>query len=233
MDLQKSIVDFVIVTFPGVFLYFLGWVYLYYFLYYFGINVTELKLDTSTVFIYSYSPIYDTIAKHPVLSTVSFLIVMSAIFTKIFDGIVQGSLIRAWNWTSPIHLGWVRYRSPSSLSPLWRIAYISLALFLFILIVINFVLIPIAQSSAKGAADEKWKGDTRSILINLKAEGNSNASEIIGDFSACQERGVMVQIISDEDTLFLLCRSPADPHTGSVFEVKKKEGLISSRYVVD
>lgn len=43
----------------------------------------------------------------------------------------------------------------------------------------------------------------------------------------------MIQVFSDESTLFLLCRSLDDPRTGSVFEVKKEKGVVSSRYVIE
>jgi hypothetical protein len=98
---------------------------------------------------------------------------------------------------------------------------------------LNFVLIPIAMSSAKQAALQKWEGDTRSIQVNLNQEGNSGSTELAEDFKTCQDRGAMIQIFSDESTLFLLCRSPDDPRTGSVFEVKKEKGLVSSRYVIE
>jgi hypothetical protein len=228
MELQKSVVDFIIVTLPGVFLYFLGWVYLDYFLYFFGINISELKLDTSTVFIYSYSPIYDTMIHHLIAAGLILIILLLAMFTTFFDNLLRPPL----KWVSPVQR-WIGYRWPSSLDPLWRIVYITVVLLLLILTMLNFILIPIAMSSARLAANQKWEGDTRSILVNLNQEGKSNSTELVDDFRTCQDRGAMIQIFSDESTLFLLCRSPDDPHTGSVFEVKKDKGLVSSRYVIE
>jgi hypothetical protein len=64
LESQKTIFDFVIVTLPGLLLYFLGWAYLYYYLRYFGISPSEAKLDAQTVLIYSYVPFYDVVASH-------------------------------------------------------------------------------------------------------------------------------------------------------------------------
>jgi hypothetical protein len=239
MDLQKAIIDFVIVTIPGALLYFLGWAYLYYYLYFLGINVSELKLDTATIFIYSYSPIYDVISKHIVIASLLFFILLLTIFTTFFDEILKGLIKNLRKWSLPVRAQWFTYRRVSSLRPLARIMYITVVLFLFILIVINFILIPIARWSAKDTANQKWSGDTRSVTVNLNKEAvnlneeaKANSSELVDDFTACQNRGGLVVIFSDEETLFLLCRSPDDPRTGSVFEVKKDKGLVSSRYVV-
>jgi hypothetical protein len=231
MDLQKSIVDFVIVTLPGVLLYFLGWVYLYYFLAFFGINPSELRLDTSTVFIYSYTPIYDTMTNYPVTTGLILLIVLLALFTRFFDNTFKKLRINFRKWISAIYARWIRH--PSSLDSFWRIVYITVTLFLFILVTINFVLIPIAISSARLAANRKWEGIGGSIVINLNQEVKQNSSELVDDLSTCQGRGALVQIFSDEDTLFLLCRSSDEAHTGSVFEVKKDKGLVSSRCVIE
>jgi len=38
---------------PAVFLFFVGWSYLYFYFASFGINISEINLDTSTVLIYS------------------------------------------------------------------------------------------------------------------------------------------------------------------------------------
>ena len=40
MDLTKAIYEFLVATLPAVFLYFLGWAYLYFFLGAFGINIS-------------------------------------------------------------------------------------------------------------------------------------------------------------------------------------------------
>lgn len=163
MELQKSVIDFVIVTLPGVFLYFLGWVYLYYFLYFFGINISELKLDTSTVFIYSYSPIYDTMIHHLMAAGLTFTVILLAMLTTLFDKL----LIWPFKWGSRVHRKWIGFRWPSSIHPSWRIVYITVIFLFFVLVMLNLVLIPIARSSASLAANQKWEGDTRSIVVSL------------------------------------------------------------------
>jgi hypothetical protein len=233
MDLQRSIIDFIIVTLPGVFLYFLGWIYLYYFLNFFGINISELQLDTSTVFIYSYSPIYDLIVGHLFVAMLLAFAIFSILFTSVFDLFSERMLAFLRKHTFPVRVRWINHRWPSSFNPSWRVVYLTVVLFLTIVCVFNLVLIPIAISGARLAAGQKWKGDTRSILVNLNLEEKPNSSELTEDFNACQLRGAMVQIFSDENTLFLLCRSPDDPRTGSVFEIKKERGVVSSRYVIE
>lgn len=74
MDLQKSITDFIIVTAPGLLLYFLGWAYLSYYLFLFGVNPSELKLDPQTVFINSYIPLYWLVASNFILSILSVIV---------------------------------------------------------------------------------------------------------------------------------------------------------------
>jgi hypothetical protein len=57
VEFQKSLIQFLIATVPAIVLYFIGWAYLYFYFSSFGINIAEIHLDTSTVFIYAFSPL--------------------------------------------------------------------------------------------------------------------------------------------------------------------------------
>jgi hypothetical protein len=48
-----------VASMPAVFLYFVGWGYLYFYFASFGINISEINLDTSTVLIYSCNVVSD------------------------------------------------------------------------------------------------------------------------------------------------------------------------------
>jgi hypothetical protein len=112
MDLQKSITDFVIVTTPGLLLYFLGWAYLSYYLFLFGVNPSELKLDPQTVFISSYVPLYGLVASNWISSILSFLVllfIILALFTGLFDNI-SSKFVGAFPNYIALHIPWLKYR---------------------------------------------------------------------------------------------------------------------------
>ena len=64
MELNKTLYEFLIATLPAVVLYFVGWGYLFFLLGDFGINISEINFDTSTIFIYAFSPVY-ILARNP------------------------------------------------------------------------------------------------------------------------------------------------------------------------
>jgi hypothetical protein len=247
LDFLKSIADFVIVTTPGLLLYFLGWAYLSYYLFLFGINPSELKIDAQTVFISSYIPLYGLVGSNWILSIVSILVllfVMLALFTNLFDNKLSKIVGRFRNYLIS-HMPWLQHRPVSSLSSTWRAIYFTVMFFLALIIFLNLALIPIARWSAKSAADERWSGAGQAItIIRSQDEAitkagqqpdnsvkNAISTQWMESFTTCQTRGALVSIFSDDSTLFLLCRSPDDPQSGVVFEVTKEKGLISARNV--
>jgi hypothetical protein len=247
MDVQKSITDFIIVTTPGLLLYFLGWAYLSYYLFLFGINPSELKLDPQTAFINSYVPLYGPVASNwlsSILSILGFLFIVVVIFTSLFDKVFSGLIGRLLKFLDR-YLPWLKYRPISSLNSTWRTVYFT-ALFFFLLIAfLNLALIPVGRWSARAAANERWSGLGQGITFILNEEDepakpgksldnlNQNviSTEWDKNFTPCQSRGALVSVFSDDSTLFLLCRAEADPQSGIVFEVTKEKGLISARKV--
>ena len=247
MDLQKSITDFVIVTTPGLLLYFLGWAYLSYYLFLFGVNPSELKLDPQTVFISSYVPLYRLVASTlalSILSGVAFLVIVLALFTSVFDSVFSKIVHKILLWIDR-HTPWIKYRPVSSLSPTWRTVYFTVLFFFLLIGFLNIVLIPIARWSARAAANERWSGSGEEIAIILpqddksgkigqpsdSSQSNAISAEWIANFTSCQTRGALLSVFSDDSTHFLLCIALDDPQSGVVFEVTKEKGLISARNV--
>jgi hypothetical protein len=247
MDLQKSIADFVIVTTPGLLLYFLGWAYLSYYLFLFGVNPSELKLDPQTVFISSYIPLYRLVASNlalSILSTLVFLLIILGLFTSLFDDMFSKSVKSLLSYIDR-HMPYIKYRPVSSLSPTWRTVYFTVLFFFLLIAFLNFVLIPIARWSARAAANERWSGSGQQITIILPQDdkpantgqssdgsrSNPVSAEWVSNFTSCQIRGALLSVFSDDSTHFLLCRSLDDPQSGVVFEVTKEKGLISARNV--
>ena len=226
MDAQKAIYDFIIVTIPGLLLYFIGWSYLYFYLNLFGVDLSELKLDLQTVFIYSYSPLHYVITYNWVVSTLIILVVFLLIFAKRSISIPLTE--RAQKIFRPI----------SALPPIARTLALVFVLLFGIIFVLTFILVPMAKWTAERAANQRWVGDGPKIAVIINENGStdkSSASSIwLDSFNECQRREELSSIFADENSFYLLCRSLDDPkHSGIVFEVRKEKetGLVSARYV--
>jgi hypothetical protein len=224
MDTQKSIYDFVIVSIPPLILYFVGWAYLYFYLLLFGINLSEMKLDIQTVFIYSYSPFHSIVTENWITSTLVLFVIFFSIFIK---------------WSLPRRIRAYAgsfFRPISSLSPLARIFALIVTFVVGIIILLTAILIPIAKWTAEEAANRSWAGNAPRmvILVSDKSKANQSPSSAdwLSNFDKCQKRSELGTIFSDDDTFFLLCRSLDDPtHSGIVFEFRKETGLVSVRPV--
>jgi hypothetical protein len=247
MDVQKSIADFVIVTIPGLLLYFLGWAYLSYYLFLFGVNPSELKLDPQTVFISSYVPLYELVMSGWIslaISVVVFLFIVLALFTSLFDHFFS-SFVTGFLTCIDRYAPRLKYRPVSSLSSSWRTVYFTVLFFFVLIAFLNLILIPVAHWRAQASADELWSGVGQGITVILSREDkpakasqssddsdkNGVSAQWIANFTKCQNRGALVSVFSDDGTLFLLCRAKDDPQSGIVFEVTKDKGLISARSV--
>jgi hypothetical protein len=223
LESQKAIFDFVIVTLPGLLLYFLGWAYLYYYLRYFGISPSEAKLDAQTVLIYSYVPFYDIIAKHWIIATLVSLTILMLIFKK---------------WSLPDAMNnflQKRYRSISTLSPIPRIFSLTFVLLLALLLILSFMLIPLAKVAATDAELQQWTNGSQGLNAIIKKESSSEKNSVLSswivNFDQCQDRNDLSPIFSNDTTFFLLCRAERDRNSGVVFEVSKEKGLVSARIV--
>lgn len=248
MDWNKTISDFLIVTIPGVLLYFMGWAYLYYYLQSFGIYPSELKLDTMTVLIYSYTPISDFISTHWVVVVLWITVVLTIIHLK-------------FNWREPLVALMPRlpkvvgnlskyYRPAVDLSPFVRTVYFSFVCLIGIIFVLYFVLVPISHWTAERKVKEAWSPkSSATIRVNLQQRNaaaedkmvessfNGNATEgddqpgssLVSQEKSCQDTESLIRIFSDDSTLFTLCVDKY--HIGRVFELRKEKGVISARDV--
>jgi hypothetical protein len=114
----------------------------------------------------------------------------------------------------------MRFRSPSSLTPRWRVIYLTIVSFLIGSFSFTFVLIQIAKWSARDAANTKWTTDGEALTVTLDQENKGAPTDLIVDFTSCQDRGALITILSDDSTLFLLCRSLDDLHSGLLLNQK-------------
>jgi hypothetical protein len=186
MDTQKTIYDFLIVAIPGLLLYFLGWAYLYFYLQLFSIDPSELKPDVQTVFIYSYTPFYNLIAGHWLLSALACIIIVLLIYTR---------------WSLPRmatnSLGGI-FRPVSSLPPIARIVSITFLLLVGILAVLSFVLNPVAKWAARDAANLRWSDDAPTMIVILNQENSSIRTN-------CFQNGRIILISAKIEARWCLC----------------------------
>jgi hypothetical protein len=223
IESQKTIFDFVIVTLPGLLLYFLGWAYLYYYLRYFGISPSEAKLDAQTVLIYSYVPFYDVVASHWIITTVTCVLVIFLIFKK-------------WSLPDGMSKFFMETSRPiSTLSPIARIFSLTFIILLLLLLILSFILIPLAKRAAVDAELHQWTNGSQGLTAFLKkedsSESNSSLANWTKNFDQCYERNELSPIFSNDTTFFLLCRAEIDKNSGVVFEISKEKGLLSARNV--
>jgi hypothetical protein len=253
MDLQKAISDFLVATIPAVLLYFLGWAYLYYFLSSFGIYLSELKLDVTTVLIYSYAPLHDIVENHLKIIIFSCLAVVAIIYSRIS---LPKSILRReplWIRQLPVNISRM-YRPTSSLPLAIRIFLLAIEFFVGILIILSLILIPIAKLAAEKTEAELWGDSAPIIAVNLHLEDasknvtnnhataleyrsgrkhNDNDALLVSEVAQCQSNLELVPIFSDDSTMFVLCKNEQDKNSGWVFEFRKEKGVVSSRSVVN
>lgn len=255
-DWQKTISDFLIVTIPGVLLYFTGWAYLSSYLASFGIDPSELKLDTATILVYSYPPISDFITTnwHSVTTHwfAAILIVLSVVtlihlkLNRILPSVLPQNVRKTYQYLRPI----------SQLSPSVRIVYLASFFLIAALLMLSFILRPISYEVAAKRVQEVWSLKSTRISFNtrledtavetktadeakvgkpspdqiLKQDAHPNGYQWITRADNCQNEGKIVSVFSDYLTLFAFCKT--DKVFGQVFEFRKEKGLISVREVI-
>lgn len=230
MDVQKGIYEFIIATMPAVVLYFIGWSYLYFYLGSFGINISELKLDLQTIFIYSYSPVrtlisvllshWLSLALSLVLAGILFMVARRFFPAKLARRISHLVNERKAAWSS---------RLPES--PIMRALIFILAL----VVVAPVVLVPWARWAATMAASRVWTGVAQEIVAVVSekdyVDDKDQGASWLSSYRQCQNRVELGLIFSDDQAYYMLCRSQDDPKTGLVFEVRRKGRLASVRYL--
>jgi hypothetical protein len=260
-EFRKSLVDFIIVTIPGLLLYFLGWVYLSYYLSQFQINPSELKLDFSTIFTYSYIPIYNTIGGGLLLVSLAvlvFVIMLFTIFTNIYDIIVDKTLY-LWYWIWGLltrRVKWLQYRPISRFNSTCQTVYFTIIWLLVLIVFLNLALVRFARWTAAQAVNDRWNTPGQRVAVVLtESEPKftigtlpdiSEETQItrtvpvtdwVDNLTKCENRFALVPIIADDSTSFFLCKSSERDISenlideGDIYEITKEKGLVLSRHV--
>jgi hypothetical protein len=219
LELNKTLYEFLIATLPAVALYFVGWGYLYFLLGDFGINIGEINFDTSTIFIYAFSPVYILVRSH-LLAT---LFVIACFVGLIL--VIGIFLSHYWQ----IFCRQLR-RLPIAVRVLG-----SAVVFIFILL----ALIPFLQWAAFREKIQIWNGGGEGLLPIIEESSMQQSTakdflwrnEYIKSYLQCSDQGALRPIFADEKVYYLLCSSVTNGNEGYVFEVRREDGLKSVRFV--
>ena len=219
MDLRKAIFEFVIATIPAVILFFGGWVYLNYFLAAFGISISELSIDMQTTLIYSFSPMSVLFYGH----WKELLVLLGIVALIVFiDGWFGFATFR--------QVG--RYASPLASMAMALPTVLQLAAILIgTMLVFLLIITPAIRWSAERVADRFWTSTGVRIDPIVKAEdAKGRNSKWHSNLQGCADRRALELIYSDQSAYYVLCKSPAAPGIGIVFEIRRNGGLASIRY---
>jgi hypothetical protein len=224
-DLWKALIDFLIATSPAVVLYFIGWAYLYSFLSAFGINMAEIHMDTPTIFIYSFSPLYKLAMSYGL----HFLFVI-------------GGLLLIWaavgylphRIAAPVKFGYEKATGVISKS-------VAAKLFVFVVasIFVALSLLQVSKITAIQASDRLWKDEGAANTLALISEKDAKPSAGLTKFpysqwrasyDKCVDEQALLLIYSDDKAYYFLCKSKINKNEGLVFEVRRELGLVSVRF---
>jgi hypothetical protein len=220
MEFQKSIIQFLIATLPAVFLYFVGWGYLYFFFGAFGINIAEIHLDTSTVFIYAFSPLQIVVKAYWPWVAPSIVIVVAVvlIITRLLPHKGKAATKQIYRWT--------RDKVPIGVTAL---------LMIIGLLILFSALVPVVKWTAIQQKKQIWKGRTEISIVPLLGEGSKVGTDpspqLRESYMQCSDQQALSLIFSDEKAYYLLCKSVENSDMGYVFEVRRGFGLSSVRFV--
>jgi hypothetical protein len=231
-DASKVLTDLIVVTIPAVLLYFVGWVYLYFYLGAFGIGVSELDLDIQTIFLYFLPPIrllakfiWDGFLANLYLA--GGLLVLIAIAAVLFKQCAPG------------HFQSLGQRLSTSFNNLRELfaslqtaSVIVQCLLVFVLLVsLAIIAVPVIRSTAGYAADRQWVTRGTMIAAMIKKADEMQSSSWFDNYKACSERRALNLIFADKETYFMLCIDKYDASFGVVYEVRRDAGLASVRPV--
>jgi hypothetical protein len=228
MDVRKVIFEFILATLPAVLLYFIGWVYLNSYLSGFAINVSELQLDTQTIFIYSFSP---------------FQIIIQRYWIRL--GLIALGLtilVIALVWIARKYLSSTRRATLRAKAGqlIGAVAALPPALYGFIgiiaaLVFLALLVAPVVRWSAGISVAQRWDGLGARVQPILPSEIKPSMWHQRfywhENYERCGERRGFEFIFSDQSAYYVLCRSSVDPDTGIIYEVRHNVGLVSVRYV--
>jgi hypothetical protein len=231
VEIQKAVADFLIATLPVAFLYFMGWGYLYFYFGAFGIDISETTLDTSTVFIYAFSPISVIFKHYRIWLGPTILIIAPAVFlVAVLSPLVSHDVKK-----------WIRDRL-RWIMDLPLAAQLVVAAVAFVIVLWAFI--PVLQWAAMQHVSKVWKGEAETVIPLLADKGKSDekttlasrrfidsTSKLRESYVNCSFQKAFLLIFSDDKAYYLLCRGLENSTDGIVFEVRRDNGLTSARFV--
>jgi hypothetical protein len=237
MEANKVFYEFLIVTVPAVVLYFVGWGYLYYLLGAFNIGISEVHIDLPTVFIYSMPVVQNALQRY--VYYLVFIFILLPILVLLFHSKQEPAQKKKIKQTLAKAATAIRDLS------IW----IKLAIVLLILVLAALAMVPVIGRAAADAADRIWDGGGSSVLAFPQLDTaklaqltlpptSSPATPAQSDwqskwteqFKACSMAEALRLIYADDSAYYLLCTNGPKSRQGIVFEVRRKEGLVSIRF---
>jgi hypothetical protein len=226
VEIQKAIIEFLIATLPAVFLYFIGWGYLYFYFSAFGINISEIHLDTSTVFIHAFSPIQIVLNDWriwvgPAIFGVAAAVAVVGITSKLLPPDIKMRVQATGVWlTDGSALG------------------IKLVMLISVLVIISMILKPVLKWAALQQQIKIWAGQAEVIVPLVDSPGEKAKPWTLTDpslrqresYVQCRNEQALLLIFSDDKAYYALCKSRENSDAGIVFEVRREGGLASARF---
>lgn len=217
--MKDAIYQFIFATIAPATLYFLGWAYLYFYLGWFNIDISEVDPNITTVLTYGYSPIYAlrwwTLV--PILG-----LAIAGWIAKKKSSTFETLLTRLrCNYTR------VKRRTPSEVALLLGV--------IFILFIFPWALLPLANRAATSAAEREWQRapTVKAVLEqDRKSAPDDAAPEILIQYGECSHRPEQLRLIfANSNRYFLLCVSKDYDNLGTIYEIERGKGLESVRSI--
>lgn len=230
MEFRKLFVQFVATTAPAVVVYFIGWAYLYYFLGSFGINIGEIHTDAATIFIYSF-PVFRSVAQLAVFDGVDFfwpavIFIVAVVLTILATIRAPGPLDVMRVSPDDGRYKKLRRAVAAIVGRYPLIRYLAIAG----LVVIAVIAVNMAtERTAFEATRRVWNGKAISAVALVKNEPNPD--EWRTQYAGCSKSQALLLIYADDKAYYLLCKNSDASTDGTVFEVRRDNGLSSVRYV--
>jgi hypothetical protein len=226
--MQKAFTDFLVATVPVVLVYFIGWGYLYFYFNAFGINISEIHLDTSTVFIYALTPIQIVLNEWrtwigPAIFGIATAVVLFGITLKLLPRDIKMQVQAIGVWLT------------DGSAPGIKIVMLTVGL-----VIALIILQPILEWAAQQKQMKIWAGQTEVIvpLVDSPGDEKDKPGTLIDpawhrqreSYVQCRNAQALRLIFSDDKAYYALCKSRENSDAGIVFEVRREGGLASARF---
>lgn len=204
---QSVLTEAVLLLIVGVLAYYIGWAYLYFYLGYFGIQLSEIELSVEAVLIYAAPPLFWAWQEHWLAAVSAVLLVAVGYAVLRFSGKARRirELVKGLLDEQPALL---------------RLLSVFLIAGAFVL-----SLSPFVKASAYARASQRWDQTGVKTQVLLRSSERSRHGD---DFQACLERRALELIFADRERYFLLCISELNAAYGALYEVRRSDPGIAS-----